>query len=53
MDECKPLELGTMRRILHTIPKHPRLVNVIDVSPPHAPKQCVIPTGRGLHSFTF
>ena len=26
-----------MRRILHTIPKHARLVNVIEVTPPHAP----------------
>ena len=34
-------ELGTMRRILHTIPKHSRLVNVIEVTPPHAPKPCV------------
>ena len=38
-------ELGTMRRILHTIPKHKRLVNVIEVTPPHAPKPCNLPSG--------
>ena len=38
-------ELGTMRRILHTIPKHPRLVNVIEVTPPHAPKPCATSCG--------
>ena len=38
-------ELGTMRRILHTIPKHNRLVNVIEVTPPHAPKPCNLPSG--------
>ena len=38
-------ELGTMRRILHTIPKHPRLVNVIEVTPPHAPKLCATSCG--------
>jgi serine/threonine protein kinase len=38
-------ELGTMRRILTSIPKHPRLVNVIEVTPPHAPKPCALPSG--------
>jgi hypothetical protein len=38
-------ELGTMRRILHTIPRHNRLVNVIEVTPPHAPKPCVVSSG--------
>ena len=38
-------ELGTMRRILHTIPKHKSLVNVIEVTPPHAPKTCAVPSG--------
>ena len=36
---------GTMRRILHTIPKHKSLVNVIEVTPPHAPKPCATPSG--------
>ena len=38
-------ELGTMRRILHTIPRHNRLVNVIDVTAPHAPKPCTTQSG--------
>lgn len=38
-------ELGTMRRILTTIPPHNRLVNVIEVTPPHAPKPCVTSSG--------
>ena len=41
-------ELGTMRRILHTIPKHKRLVNVIEVTAPHAPKPCTVPNSRGV-----
>ena len=41
-------ELGTMRRILHTIPKHRRLVNVIEVTAPHAPKPCTLPNSRGV-----
>lgn len=41
-------ELGTMRRILHTIPKHKRLVNVIEVTAPHAPKDCTVPNSRGV-----
>jgi serine/threonine protein kinase len=41
-------ELGTMRRILHTIPKHRRLVNVIEVTAPHAPKPCTLPHSRGV-----
>lgn len=41
-------ELGTMRRILHTIPRHARLVNVIEVTAPHAPKPCTLPNSRGV-----
>ena len=41
-------ELGTMRRILHTIPRHRRLVNVIEVTAPHAPKPCTLPNSRNV-----
>ena len=41
-------ELGTMRRILHTIPRHARLVNVIEVAGAARPKPCTLPNSRGV-----